>query len=64
MAAHSSVLAGEAHGQKSLAGYGPQGHKKSYLTEVTRHTHTEQQKSAGDKAVAFWNAPIVLSILH
>ena len=27
MAAHSSVLAGESHGQKSLAGYSPRGHR-------------------------------------
>ena len=27
MAAHSSVLAGESHGQRSLAGYSPRGHR-------------------------------------
>ena len=28
-------LPGESHGQRSLAGYSPQGHKKSDTTEVT-----------------------------
>ena len=27
MAAHSSGLAGESHGQRSLAGYSPRGHR-------------------------------------
>ena len=28
-------LPGESHGQRSLAGYSPQGHKESDMTEVT-----------------------------
>ena len=28
MAIHSSILAGESHGQRSLVGYSPQGHKE------------------------------------
>ena len=28
-------LPGESHGQRSLAGYSPQGHKESDTTEVT-----------------------------
>ena len=28
MASHCIVLAGEFHGQRSLAGYSPQGHKE------------------------------------
>ena len=35
MATHSSVLAGKSHGQRSLAGYGPWGHKESDMTEGT-----------------------------
>ena len=27
MAAHSSIAAGESRGQRSLAGYGPYGHR-------------------------------------
>ena len=34
-------LPGEAHGQRSLAGYSPQGNKESDTTEVTQHTHTK-----------------------
>ena len=35
MATHSSILAGEYHGQKSLVGYSPWGHKESDTTEAT-----------------------------
>ena len=35
-------LPGEFHGQKSLVGYSPWGHKESDRTKVTKkHTHTE-----------------------
>ena len=37
MAAHSSILAGESHGQRSLAGYSPWGRKESDTTEATQH---------------------------
>ena len=33
MATHSSILAGEFHGQRSLAGYSPWGRKESDTTE-------------------------------
>ena len=33
MATHSSVPAGESHGQRRLAGYGPWGRKGSDTTE-------------------------------
>ena len=33
MAARSSLLACESHGQRSLAGYNPWGHKESDMTE-------------------------------
>ena len=33
MATHSSVLARESHGQRSLAGYSPWGRKESDMTE-------------------------------
>ena len=35
MATHSSILPGESHGQRSLAGYSPWGHKELDMTEVT-----------------------------
>ena len=36
MATHSSILPGESRGQRSLAGYSPQGHKESDMTERLR----------------------------
>ena len=33
MATHSSILPGKFHGQRSLAGYSPWGHKESDTTE-------------------------------
>ena len=38
MATHSSILAGESPGQRSLVGYSPRGHKESDSTEQG-HTH-------------------------
>ena len=38
MAPHSSILAEESHGQRSLVGHGPQGRKELDTTEVTWHT--------------------------
>ena len=35
MAIHSSILAWESHGQRSLVGYSPQGYKDLDTTEVT-----------------------------
>ena len=32
-------LLGESHGQRSLVGYSPWGHKESDMTEVTSHTY-------------------------
>ena len=34
-------LPGEFHGQKSLVGYGPEGHKESDTTEATKHARLE-----------------------
>ena len=35
MATHFSILAGEFHGQRSLAGYSPRGYKEPDTTEAT-----------------------------
>ena len=35
MATHSSFLPRESHGQRSLVGYRPWGHKESDMTEAT-----------------------------
>ena len=39
MATHSSILAGESRGQRSLEGYSPWGHKKLDRTERLTNTH-------------------------
>ena len=38
MAIQSAFLPGESHGQRSLAGYSPWGHKKLDTTEQLTHT--------------------------
>ena len=38
MAVQSAFLPGESHGQRSLAGYSPWGHKKLDTTEQLIHT--------------------------
>ena len=38
LATHSSILSGEFHGQRSLEGYGPWGHKESDTTEQLTFT--------------------------
>ena len=40
VATHSSILAGESYGQRSLAGYSPWGRKESDMTEQLTHLHT------------------------
>ena len=37
MTTHSNILPGEFHGQRSLVGYSPWGHKESDTTEATEH---------------------------
>ena len=37
MATHSSILPGEVHGQRSLAGYSSQGRKELDTTEATQY---------------------------
>ena len=41
MATHSSILAWESHGRRSLEDYGPKGLRESDVTEVTDHTHRQ-----------------------
>ena len=46
MATHSSVLAGESHGQSSLVGYSPWSCKESDTTERLTHTAEESKMVA------------------
>ena len=41
MATHSKILAWRIHGQRSLAGYSPWGHKESDTTEGTEQPLTQ-----------------------
>ena len=50
MATHSSILPGEPHGQRSLVGYSPRGHKESDATEqlsTAQHNHDAGTVLAG-----------------
>ena len=51
MATHSSILAWKICGQRSLAGYNPQGHKESDTTEAPEHAcsvQTNPKTNLGD----------------
>ena len=45
MAIHSSILAEESHGQRSLTGYSPKGHKESDTTEQLSLLTSHESKS-------------------
>ena len=51
MTAHSIILAGEFHGQRSLVGYSPWTHKESDMAEQLTHTtlYIETNNSRLDK---------------
>ena len=42
MAPTPVFLPGEPHGQRSLVGYGPQGHKELDTTEATYHVEQHE----------------------
>ena len=48
-----SNLSGESHGQRSLAGYSPQGHKDWDMKAATTHTRPKSQSlsSAGKESI-------------
>ena len=50
MATHSSILTWRAHGQGSLAGHSPWGHKESDMTEVTEHSCMQAQRGNNYRA--------------
>ena len=62
MATHSSFLAGKLHGQRSLAGYSPWGHKKLNKTENT-HSHTNNNKSNREYLVQIFILPFFFWLL-
>jgi len=48
-------LPGEFHGQRSLAGYGPQGRKESYMTEATYHACNKNRNKGEITSPIFGN---------
>ena len=63
MATHSSILALRIHGQRSLVGYSPQGHKESDTTEWL-HFHVVDLISAvqlSASAIHIYPLPLWLS---
>ena len=45
MVTHSSILPWKFHGQTSLVGYSPWGHKESDMIEQHTYTHTHKYKA-------------------
>ena len=57
-------LPGKPHGQRSLAGYSPQGRKESDTTEVTQHTHrASNRKSVKNTNIGLFNHLVGQSFL-
>ena len=68
MATHSSILARKSHGQRSLAGYSPQGHKESDTTEQLNNKSVTWEHSVSRPWAAartplsrnVWRGPVCL----
>ena len=57
MATHSSIL-GEFHGQRSLVGYSPWGHKESDTTERLHfHFYALEKDMATHSSILAWRIP-------
>ena len=48
MVTHSSIVPGESHGQRSLVGYSPWGHKESDTTEQLNNNNSAAAKTEHD----------------
>ena len=44
----------ESHGQMSLVGHGPQGHKELDTTEVTQHTRIQEENKEEKNGINIW----------
>ena len=55
-------LPGESHGQRSLVGFSPWGHKELDKTEATAHTHTHTHTYT--VIDTYINTVILLDIYH
>ena len=63
MEIHSSILAGELHGQRRLAGYSSCGHKESDTTEQLTHTSSSIIGSNGSSIFSLKKLHTIL-LLH
>ena len=61
MAPTPVFLPGESHGQRSLAGYSPWGHKESDTTKATQHAARYWYKDIYDCCYTFIDLPEYLS---
>ena len=52
-------LPGESHGQRSLAGYSPWGHKQLDTTEATGHTSTHYEINKVSDVGENWEGPVL-----
>ena len=59
MTTHSS-MPGESHGQRSLAGYSPQGRKESDTTEAAQHAHMSIFKKVKSVHSQIWKEECLL----
>ena len=57
MATHSGILAGKSHGQSSLVGYSPWGHKESDTIERLTHTRERNTLEFNSKNV-YWTSTL------
>ena len=61
MTPHSSILASESHGQRSLAGDGPWGCRESDTTEATWHSTHVQLDTYLVRILVFQSENVLLS---
>ena len=54
MATHSSILAGESHGWRSLVGYSPRGRKESDMTERLHSLTHSLKEMATHSSIFAW----------
>ena len=62
IATHSCILAWKFHGQRSLEGYSPWGHKESGTTKAAEHTciHTQSAQALEASFTTQTNQAIIL----
>jgi len=54
-------LPGESHGQRSLSGCSPKGHKESDMTEATEHARTQREAKTWKRLASL---PVIMHIIR